>query len=193
MGWKQISARLGLSREQSDQLAIDYQQKQEQQLLTALFRIHADGLYHFLLRQSNAEIAQDLSQQCWLKFLQQSDSYLAQSSFKTWLYSIGRHLLLDEFRRQQRWGFTDLDEQLVLPWQANPAELYQQSEQQRLLTSAINQLPLVQKEALLLQLEGFSLTEIALITQSQPETIKSRLRYARVTLASVLEAEDETP
>lgn len=191
MGWKRISDRLGLTQPAEAQLVAAYQHSGEQQLLTQLFRLHADALYHFLLRQSDAELAQDLSQQCWLKFLQQRHSFQGQSSFKTWLFSIGRHLLLDEFRRQQRWGWQELSEDFVLATAIGPAELCSQSEQHIRLSMAIAQLPLLQKEALLLQLEGFALTEVAHISQSNVETVKSRLRYARAALENWLEVQDD--
>jgi DNA-directed RNA polymerase specialized sigma24 family protein len=40
---------------------------------------------------------------------------------------------------------------------------------------------------LLLQLEGFSLEDIASISGSSAETVKSRLRYARASLSQALE------
>ncbi|WP_338324804.1 sigma factor-like helix-turn-helix DNA-binding protein [Pseudoalteromonas phenolica] len=40
----------------------------------------------------------------------------------------------------------------------------------------------MQREALSLQLEGFSLQEISTITHSEVETIKTRLRYAKQAL-----------
>ena len=47
-------------------------------------------------------------------------------------------------------------------------------------------LSFVQREALTLQQEGFSLEDIVAITQSNPETIKTRLRYARQNLKQQL-------
>ena len=56
------------------------------------------------------------------------------------------------------------------------------------LSAAMQQLPFHQKEALMLQLEGFSLGEIATITHTAKESVKTRLRYARDKLAIVLQA-----
>ena len=52
----------------------------------------------------------------------------------------------------------------------------------RRLMISIGQLPLEQRDALLLQEQGFSQKEIAEITGAGEETIKSRLRYARNAL-----------
>ena len=197
MGWKQISGRLGFAvtdakadkASASQQWMTDYQQTGDQALLAKLFMVHADALYFFLLRQSNAELAADISQQSWLKLLEQRQQFQGGCSFKTWLFCLARHALLDEFRRQQRWGFTEIDETTYLPESdSNTAEQQiLESQQQQQLNLAIQQLPLLQQEALLLQLEGFSLSDISLIANSNVETVKSRLRHARTTLASLME------
>jgi RNA polymerase sigma-70 factor (ECF subfamily) len=44
----------------------------------------------------------------------------------------------------------------------------------------LEQLPFVQREAFVLQQEGFSIAQIADITQQKIETIKTRLRYAKL-------------
>ena len=54
------------------------------------------------------------------------------------------------------------------------------------LAVALASLPVLQREAILLQLEEFSLDDIAQITRELPETIKSRLRYARERLAQLM-------
>lgn len=199
MGWKQISGRFGFANSgdsaNSEQWYADFQQSGDQALLAQLFLRHADALYFFLLRQSNAELAADISQQCWLQLLEKPKQFQGDCSVKTWLFTLARNALCDEFRRQQRWGFAELTETTLHPLSlastdvdANPAEhLLVAQQQQQCLSRAIRQLPLLQQEALLLQLEGFALVEIAMITHSNSETIKSRLRHARLTLASLME------
>ena len=110
--------------------------------------------------------------------LQQPDSYRGSSRFKTWLFSVGRNCLIDELRRQRRWhSGIELDQ---LP-NAMPSEEQQlvAAKQQLQFQQQLRLLPFLQREALMLQLEGFSLADICDITQQHEETIKSRLRYAR--------------
>jgi RNA polymerase sigma-70 factor (ECF subfamily) len=55
------------------------------------------------------------------------------------------------------------------------------------LIRAIGQLPLEQRDAFLLQIEGdLSIEEVATVTRSSFETTKSRLRYARNRLRELL-------
>ncbi|MCT6700036.1 RNA polymerase sigma factor [Rheinheimera sp. 4Y26] len=209
MGWKQISIRLsGFTQ------AAPAQADSRHDELGWLFRSHADALYHFLLKQSDAELAQDISQQSWLKVLELQSSQVEpaelaakrgdtnnhraadnrtspcfgqRSQFKTWLFTLARNALFDELRRRQRWSGPELSEETMLDTHASQLDVLVAAERQQALQQAIAVLPLLQKEALLLQLEGFSLEEIASISGSAAETVKSRLRYARASLSQALE------
>jgi RNA polymerase sigma factor (sigma-70 family) len=190
MGWKLFGNKAASNVLASHLLLQQYRDSADPELLTQLFRRYADALYHFLVRQSDAELAQDISQQCWLNLMQYASGYQGQSSVKTWLFAIGRNLLIDEFRRQQRWQ--QVDETDHLPdLQPSVLALLQRCEAQQRLDSAIALLPYVQREALMLQLEEFSLDQISEITGCVVETVKTRLRYARQNLKTLLETVDE--
>lgn len=186
MGWKLFGTKATSSLVASSLLLQQYRDSADPQLLSQLFRRYADALYHFLLRQSDAELAQDLSQQCWLNLMQYASGYQGQGSVKTWLFAIGRNLLIDEFRRQQRWQQVD-DTDTLPDLQPSVLALLQSCEAQQRLDRAIALLPFVQREALMLQLEEFSLEQIGEITGSGVETVKTRLRYARQNLRTLLE------
>lgn len=136
-------------------------------------------LYYFLLKQSDAKMAEDVSQQTWLKVLEQHQRFAGGASFKTWLFTIGRHTLVDEMRRQQRWQTIEWDDHSSESADTEAWQKVALHQQQMAFDAHLAQLPFVQREALILQLEGFSLADIALITGQPQETIKSRLRYAR--------------
>ncbi|WP_348729447.1 sigma-70 family RNA polymerase sigma factor [Rheinheimera texasensis] len=186
MGWKWIGRLASVSRLQlagqmqaeSRLLLLQYQQQPDPALLQQLFLRYADALYHFLLQQSDAELAQDLSQQAWIQLMLHAGSYQGQSSVKTWLFSIGRNLLIDEWRRQRPHAAQELLDELPDP-AAKPLQQLLAAEQSANLDLAIQRLPLLQREALLLQLEDFSLAQISEINAAGVETIKTRLRYAR--------------
>lgn len=198
MGWKWIGRLASFSRPQlagpvqveSRLLLQQYQQQADPALLQQLFLRYADALYHFLLQQSDAELAQDLSQQAWIQLMLHAGSYQGQSSVKTWLFSIGRNLLIDEWRRQRPHAAQELLDELPDP-AAKPLQQLLAAEQSANLDLAIQRLPLLQREALLLQLEDFSLAQISDITGVGQETVKTRLRYARHQLQLWLTATAE--
>lgn len=198
MGWKWIGRLASVSRSQlagpvqveSRLLLQQYQQQADPALLQQLFLRYADALYHFLLQQSDAELAQDLSQQAWIQLMLHAGSYQGQSSVKTWLFSIGRNLLIDEWRRRRPHAAPELLDELPDP-ATKPLQQLLAAEQSANLDLAIQRLPLLQREALLLQLEDFSLAQISDITGVGQETVKTRLRYARHQLQLWLTAAAE--
>ncbi len=171
------------------QLMWRYRQSGETDLLARLMHETGDDLYHFLLTQTDASLAEDLYQSVWLRVMEKRHQYEpGNAKFKTWLFTIGRHLMIDELRRQKRWQTEDLDstegtEHHTRTLETTVAEDNLQQHFDALLTT----LPFAQREAFVLQQEGFSLKEISEITAVGQETIKSRLRFARQTLQQQLE------
>lgn len=172
-----------------DQLMQHYQKTGASKWLDGLIQHCGDDLYHFILRQSDPALAQDICQQTWLKVMEKRHSFRADSRFKTWLFSIARNALLDELKRQQRWQSLICPDELAHPESqglaACPVARQQRFEQ------ALRLLPFLQREALMLQLEGFSVGQISSITNELDETVKSRLRYARRFLQARLGEQNE--
>jgi len=180
-----------------------YAKSGDNRYLEQLIALYSNDLYHYLVTQSNTHLAYDVSQQTWLKVIEKRHLYQAQTTPKAWLFKLARNTLIDEYRRQQH--FVELDENTHLAAQNDKSESDLNSSD---LTSgdshigssnisydafdaALKQLSFVQLEAITLQQEGFSLTDIELITQSSLETIKTRLRYAKQNLKRLLGANNE--
>lgn len=159
--------------------------------LERLIALHGDALYHFLARQSDKVLAEDVSQQSWLKLIEQPYSFSGNSSFKTWLFSVARHCLIDELRRRQRWHTDALDEVNLVDDNPCLVQQLQLNRQKMQLSEQLQLLPFLQREALMLQLEGFSLQQISEITLQPVETIKSRLRYAKQCLQQLSGGSDD--
>ena len=145
-----------------------------------------EPLYHYLLSQSDVHLAKDVLQTCWLKILKCDKAKFEHTSVRNWLFTIARNTLIDELRRLNRWKLTELDSQYILVTESeNDSSMLEKFNQ------TLEKLPFYQKEAFILQQEGFSLIEIAMITNEPQETIKSRIRYARNTLKANLERLNE--
>ncbi len=143
-----------------------------------LYQRHHRGLYQFLAwRSPRRDWVDEVAQDSWLALHQARERYQVTASFRTFLYQIGRNRLIDLQRRAPAVADDALPE-------AESAELAAESalEAQQLnsaLHRAIRALPGEQKEALVLQqFSGLSLEEIAALTETPVETVKSRLRYA---------------
>lgn len=146
------------------------------------------SIYHYLLSQANKELAEDVVQTTWLKVMKSHSASQQQSkpqsNVKGWLFTIARNTLIDEFRRQQKWQSQLLDENKMLT--VNLEKSLQEADRLTQFNAALGQLPFLQREAFIFQQEGFSLNEIAELTNDSFETVKSRLRYARNNLSHLL-------
>ncbi len=151
-----------------------------------LYERHRGPLYRYILRLSgDPATANDLYQGSWEKIIKARGRYKASAPFKAWMYRIAHNHAMDHFRRRHPAGDTAPDE--VSSNQAQPDEQMATETRRDELLSAINTLPPEQKDTLILKIEtGLDLQTIAEVTGVNPETAKSRLRYAVKKLKQML-------
>ena len=172
-----------INRLRSDEALMLAYQRGDVAAFECLYLRHKDGLYAFLYHSyPRLAVVEELAQEAWLGVVNSAATYRPQARFRTWLYQIARNRLADFWRRRDN-RHTSLEE-VAEPLADTGAD--KRLALQRELMSAIAKLPAAQREALLLQEQGFSLREIAAITAEGEETIKSRLRYARGQLRQLL-------
>lgn len=159
-----------------------------------LYARHRLGLFRFLcgLCGDSAQ-AEEVFQETWLSLIRSDSQPLGQASFKTWLYQIGRNRLIDHWRKLGRHlsSQESFDEQLhgdALPGEStDPERELSLSRDQQRLQGALQELPEEQREVFLLRAHGeLELHEIAELTRTPAETVKSRLRYALQKLRRLL-------
>ncbi len=153
-----------------------------------VYERHRQRFYQFLLKLSaDPRIAEDVSQQCWLKLLESfSGTPVYQPSkharFTTFLYTLGRNLYIDQFVRRhdhsrcQSLEHTPAAQNRLSEHCVQSATHEQQLEQHT--TSALRQLPVEQREVVSLWACGFSARSIAAIAGVPVNTVHSRKRYA---------------
>ncbi|WP_337056683.1 RNA polymerase sigma factor [Pseudomonas sp. USHLN015] len=159
-----------------------------------LYARHRLGLYRFLCGLcGDAGLAEEIFQETWLNLIRSATEQREQVAFKTWLYQIARNRLIDHWRKHGRLhGRVDeFDEQLhgdALPGSSDdPEEQLSLSRDRQRLQAALEELPGEQREVFLLRAHGdLELHEIAEMTRTPAETVKSRLRYALQKLRRLL-------
>jgi len=170
--------------ESNDELMLRYGDTGEVKYLSELVKRVGDDLYFYLVKHADAELAKDVSQQAWIKVIDRRKSYSSTGSFKGWLFTIARTTLIDEYRKINRWqSLSDQQEIVTLD---NDIESLFETDKLAAFNLALAQLPFLQREALVLQQEGFRLREIANITGTEIETVKTRLRYAKQQLQQLI-------
>lgn len=156
----------------------------------ALYERHRGGVFRYFMRQcGNRAAAEELFQDIWMNLVQARGRYRVEAKFSTYLYTLAHNRLMDHFRQHRRHDLVALDqdddEALELPGSVTlqPERAAQSRQQAARLLALVEALPAAQREAFLLQEEGgLTLEEIAGVTGSNREAVKSRLRYALAKL-----------
>jgi RNA polymerase sigma factor (sigma-70 family) len=168
---------------------------------------HERAVYRFLLRSVRIPaIADELLQEVWLSVIRYAQSYQPHALFTTWLYRIARSRLIDHWRAREPDVLDSLDEPAGSGCDATlidliPADASVQPEvrtmdraQARAFVAAVEDLPAAQREAFLLHVEaGLTHQQIASVTGSGAETIKSRIRYACAKLRTTMQPWQDNP
>ncbi len=159
-----------------------------------LYRRHKDPLYAYLYR-SHVELAiiEEIAQETWMAVVNSASRYRPTAKFKTYLYAIAHRKLVDFWRKNEIERVVDrVDEngEMIVEKVAGPSKLTSSSVDLSMdLLLALESLSKDQQQAFLLKEEGFSRQEIAIMTGSNEETIKSRIRHATGNLRRILEVQ----
>jgi RNA polymerase sigma-70 factor (ECF subfamily) len=137
------------------------------------------------------DLADDLAQEALMKAWAARNSYIPDTNFKAWIFTILRHHYFSLQRKQSRvavWDPEAADRLLVAaPEQPGNLELAE-------LSRALQTLPLEQREALVLVgAGGFAYEEAAAIAGCAVGTIKSRVARGRKALEALMSAQGDSP
>ena len=162
-----------------------------------LYSRHKGGIYRFLLSKckNNKNLAEELHQDVWMKLIAAKDRYEVKAKFTTYLYQLACNRFIDYYRREKTSGqyfqsFDNCDTESIQEQSRKQPEIQAELQQQvEYLADLLDKLPVEQRDAFILKEEsGLSIHEIAEVMSINPETAKSRLRYAVNKLQAGLKA-----
>src|SRR5262245_47273808 len=156
------------------------------------------GVMHHLL--NNAEEAEDLAQEVFMRVYRTRKKYTPKAKFSTWLFTIANNLALNTLRNRQRKPIVALDvhdsgplgprpaEQLVHNYRdAAPSTSLQQAELTARIRLALGKLNDRQQMAVILnKFEDMGYAEIAEVMGLTSKAVKSLLSRARARLREEL-------
>ena len=163
---------------------------------------YASDIYALLFRLTeNAEEAGDLTQETFLSALKAVKKFRGEADLKTWLFRIAINESRNRFRwwqRRRRDKTVSLDapcgagemplSETVSSNFSNPEQETLRREREKILLKALNDLPDIFREAIVLcDIEGFSYEEIAQALEINIGTVKSRIARGREELRKKLE------
>jgi RNA polymerase sigma-70 factor (ECF subfamily) len=162
-----------------------------------LYRRHEMRTWRYIERNvGNRATADELMQEVWFAVARQAPRYRPAARFTTWLFTIAHNRIIDwarKIRPQTRLECLHHETgsvvmQLTADPSSGPLAAAVAHEQSSALARALAELPVEQRDAFLMQIEGdLSVEEIAAVTGVSFETSKSRLRYARMKLRDLLQ------
>lgn len=158
------------------------------QAMDLLVDRHAGAVYAFVRRfLGDPTVAEDMTQEVWLRVLRRSGSFNGRARFTTWLFTVTRNTCIDHLRRKRRRSPAVPASERGEPFQLDDlqdpgppiVERVARQELSELVERAVAELPEAQREVFLLR-EQTELTfrEIADALELPRDTVKSRMRYA---------------
>jgi RNA polymerase sigma-70 factor (ECF subfamily) len=147
-------------------------------------------LFAFLLRLSRRrDVAEDLTQETWLKLARAAPSLPADTKLAPLLFTIARNA----FVSHRRWAMLDLSRVVVLGLELVsdeplPDEEHEHARAVALLERALAAVPLASREVLLLVgVEGLDREEAARVVGISYDALRQRLHRARTELRLAME------
>ncbi len=161
--------------------------------MVEIIRDYKDGLMLYLNRYvQNIHVAEDLTEDTFVKIVVKRPRYSQKSSFKTWLYAIGRNIAIDYLRKSGNSSALSLDEAAVLLADEESVErTYIKGEQNLILHRALKRLaPDYQRVLYLLYFEEMEHSQIATVLHKSNRQISNLVYRAKLSLKTELEKED---
>jgi len=170
--------------------------------LDELYRRYRGPVFGFAYRYlGDADLAQDMLQETFLRVHRSRHQYQPSSRFSSWLFRIARNLCIDEKRRY--WNRQVLAESEMAGADAGSeadilgsfadggptaAEQFKEREVSERIREAIERLSEEQKEVMLLsRYQGLTYRQIAEVLGISTESVKQRAYRAHVRLRELLE------
>jgi RNA polymerase sigma-70 factor (ECF subfamily) len=188
-----------------DNLLVERCQKGDPKATETLIIKYQDRIYNVILKIcGNKDDAAELTQDTFVKVLQNIDKFESRSSFYTWAFRIAVNLTINYCKRNVKLGLKSIDIQdnqnseqtkkalkalLKDDKSADPSTIAANKELANLIMKAIMKLDDAHRAVIVLRdIEGMNYAQMADILSINLGTVKSRLSRARSQLRELMEA-----
>jgi len=165
---------------------------------------YQNRIYNVILKIcANPDDAAELTQETFVKIIENLDRFEGRSSFYTWAFRIAVNLTFNYCQRSAKLGYKSLDadddeynqqaraqlkEFLSDNSSPNPAVAAQNKELYEIVAKTLMELDDAQRTVIILRdIEGMNYAKIAKVLDIELGTVKSRLSRARRNLREILE------
>jgi len=159
--------------------------------LAEIIRDYKDGLILYL-RSFAEDIyqAEEFAEDTFVKLVTNRPRFGNRSTFKTWLYAIGRNVALDQARKRSRHREVSIDECPEIAEEISLERSYLLEEQKIRLHGAMKKLKAEYRQILwLIYFEDFTNREAAVVMKRSTHSVETLVYRARLALKKQLEKE----
>jgi len=170
----------------SDESLISQIASGDKHALRVLIARHSTRVFRFLFRiVRNEATAEDLLNEVFLDVWRHAGRFESRCQVATWILAIARNKALSSLRQR---SFDELDNQLDIQDPGDdPETVMQKASRGAMLQECLGQLSAPHREVIdLVYYHEQSIDEVATIIGAPPNTVKSRLFYARKQLAELM-------
>jgi RNA polymerase sigma-70 factor, ECF subfamily len=163
-----------------------------------LYRKYHQELFQFLIYLvKNRDIAEDLTQEVYIRVIKSHHHFEGRSSEKTWIFSIARNVAIDYFRKQKSIKGRIMD---VFDWNANhvkdngplPEEIALKNENVRLLYDCLDSCTKDQKIVIIFRyLNNLSIAETAEVLGWSESKVKTTQHRGIIVLRKLMNERDQ--
>ena len=165
----------------------------EEDGLIELVEEYKDGLILYLNGYvNNLHIAEELTEDTFFRLITKKPRFSGKSTFKSWLYAIGRNIAIDFIRHNSKQISVPIEDMKnYLIEEQCLEESYIKNEEKITVYKALSKLTPDYRNALwLVYFEGFSNKEAATVLKKSDRQLKNLLYRAKQSLKSILEKEE---
>ncbi len=156
--------------------------------LKVLFTRHQLKVYRFITRLvRNDAIAEELTNEVFIDVWRQAGRFEGKSSVSTWMLAIARYKTVSLLRKKREEGLNEFQTEQIVDESDNPEQAAQKANKGELMRKCIENLTSEHREVIdLVYYHGKSIGEVSEITGITPNTVKTRMFYARKRLSELL-------
>jgi RNA polymerase sigma-70 factor (ECF subfamily) len=154
----------------------------------AFYRQVERPLFGYLMKLvRERDLAEEILNETMLEVWRQAGRFEGRSAVNTWVFSIAHHRAVSRFRKRRESALNDDHAATIADDAPMPDQRAQSSGMSRLLARLMEQLTFEHREILhLAYYQEFSVQEIADALALPPNTVKTRMFYARQRLKALL-------
>ena len=160
-------------------------------------------IYNFSYRLTgNEKVAEDITQEVFLKAWKNLKKFDTTKSFKTWIFSITKNTCIDYLRKRKDVPMSlfesedggNIVKDNLTDEELKADEIFIQVEDKKKIEKIITKLSIIQKEVIILKyVNEMSLSEVSEVLQMSKDTVKSHHRRALIKMKKLLEAVSHAP